>query len=251
MPSIAKRTHDTFSSVADSLFPSSRYPDPRVTHPSGKTEDEQVIKMYALVQASDLKETEYYYTEFAGGIEALSEMSFYTEPHIDPGIEIQAPQTNNEGEQSEIEDATSGGTSVAQPLVPTQHRPPGEMYHDPWPRFPLTVHARSVGANKKSMFPRSALSFDVFDMVSSRLPTAPDVEGDWRLQVKENVIIPGTLRSVFDDKEASYFDGLEGEGERWKLDRIEWTGTGSNVGKESVVGWADYIPDSDWVFKRI
>ncbi|TYJ52810.1 hypothetical protein B9479_006573 [Cryptococcus floricola] len=218
------RTHRALSSVADTLFPGSRYPDPRVTHPSAKTgADELVIKMHSLINLTDRQETEYRHTNFKGTKEELRTQSYYTEPYIDPDIEIleKAPASVNESTgppRSRFE---------GEPLVPTQYHQPLLDYHDPWPRFPLTLAARSVGADRHYMFPRSALSFDVFDMANSRIPTDPEVEEEWVLKVKSNVIIPGTLRSVFDVKEASYFDGLQDAGERWKLDRVEWMGHGS------------------------
>ncbi|ODO01905.1 hypothetical protein L198_02634 [Cryptococcus wingfieldii CBS 7118] len=90
-------------------------------------------------------------------------------------------------------------------------------------------------------------------MSSSEIPTGTSPNGNekWLLKVKDNVIIPGTLRSVFDAKEASYFEGLQDAGEKWKLDRIEWTGPGSRVGKVTNMGWADDKLDSDWVFRRM
>ncbi|ODO01904.1 hypothetical protein L198_02633 [Cryptococcus wingfieldii CBS 7118] len=269
------RARRALSSVADTLFPGSRYPDPRVTHPSAKTgADELVIKMHSLISLSNFQETEYWNTDFKGTKEELMTKSYYTEPYIDPDIEIleEAPTSVNEKTQSQQAgtSASGGATDIlpistdpsnatgpprsrfeGEPLVPTQYHNPHLDYHDPWPRFPLTLAARSVGADRHHMFPRSALSFDVFDMANSRIPTDPEVEEDWVLKVKSNVIIPGTLRSVFDVKEASYFEGLQDAGERWKLDRVKWVGHGSSMGRDNVVGcW--YSPsESDWVFKRM
>ncbi|WVQ76419.1 hypothetical protein IAR50_006086 [Cryptococcus sp. DSM 104548] len=246
----SKRTHSALSSIADTLFPHCRYPDPRVTHPSAKTGgDELVIKMQALLEMSDRQETEYHNPELDRDPNAPSLRFYYTEPYIDPDIDILEEGSH----QILMRECVSNGAQLyKQPLVPTKYRTPGQNFYTPWPLFPLTISARSVGARRKPMYPRSALSSDVFDMTASRIPTDPDEEDEWQLQVKHNVIIPGTLRSVFDVKEAAYFDGLQDAGgERWKLDRIEWTAPGSSVSRDGAVNWEDEIPESDWIFRRM
>ncbi|TYJ52811.1 hypothetical protein B9479_006574 [Cryptococcus floricola] len=277
------RTQSGLASIKESIFPNSRYPDPRVTHPSSRTEeDEQVIKMHLLWQMTNKQETEYWSRNFKGTKEELKSRPTYTAPYIDPGIEIleTAPTTSVDQDPPSEQAGTSASGDVdailpipsssathpsgvsaghprskfeGEPLVPT-HPPILEWNtQDPWPRFPLTISVRSVGARRKPMFPRSALSFDVFDMASSKIPTgtSPNGNQEWLLKVKDNVNIPGTLRSVFDDKEASHFEGLQDAGEKWKLDRIEWTGPGSRVGKVNHMGWGNDTSDSDWVFRRM
>ncbi|TYJ52812.1 hypothetical protein B9479_006575 [Cryptococcus floricola] len=248
-----EKTQDNPTSITDS------FPDPGVTHPLAETEEgELVIKMHALLQMTDRKETEYWSRDFKGTKEELKSTSTYREPYIDPGIVIidegasvgfGSSVLNEEDPQSDLT-GHSRSKFEEEPLVPTSC-PPWSDHHNLWPRFPLTICARSVGANRT--FTGSALSFDVFDMASSKAPTGSISNGneEWLLKVKDNVIIPGTLRSVFDDKEASHFEELQDAGEKWKLDRIEWTGPGSRVSEGDPAGWADDNPHSDWVFKRM
>ncbi|ODN75879.1 hypothetical protein L202_05867 [Cryptococcus amylolentus CBS 6039] len=110
------RMHRALSSVADTLFPSSRYPDPRVTHPSARTgADKLVIKMRPLISLMNIRETQYWNTDLKGTKEELRTKSYYTEPYIDPDIEsllkAQSQQTGT---------SASGG---ATDILPISHDP--------------------------------------------------------------------------------------------------------------------------------
>ncbi|ODO01906.1 hypothetical protein L198_02635 [Cryptococcus wingfieldii CBS 7118] len=112
------KTQDNPSSITDS------FPDPRVTHPWAKTEeDELVIKMHALLQMADRQKTEYWSRNFKGTKEELKSRSTYREPYIDPGIDIIDEGASTSINEEDPQSDPAGHSRLkfeGEPLIPTR-----------------------------------------------------------------------------------------------------------------------------------